>query len=121
MKLLLPTSLIIAAFASQAVAGPSPAVRLSVPSATLTAEGTRVEGAVCRRGPHPVALVGTVEVRRLGKDGAVLARESATLPAALRDRGPRCANYHVQTAWLANEAIQVCVGGPTPACVAARR
>lgn len=84
---------------------------LMSPALTRDATGTRVEGAVCRLGPVPVAGLQGVTIEQLGPDGAVLAQAEAQVPRSLRVRGAKCAYYHVQTAWTAPASVQVCLTG----------
>lgn len=112
--------------ASQASASASAAsaggVSLMSPAVARDSAGTRVEGAVCRTGPVSVAGLEAVTIEQLGADGAVLAQTRATVPASLRVRGPKCAYYHVQTAWTASAPVQVCLTatGGQKVCAQAR-
>jgi hypothetical protein len=117
------------AAASQAWALPSRAgavaahqgLTLFAPDVAQNAAGARVEGAVCRLGPVPSVKLGELSVERVGPDGQTLAVAPAHVAPVLRDRGARCAYYHVQTAWVMQptDSVQVCMtsanGGP-PAC-----
>ena len=128
MKAFAATALVAALIAvgsqAQASAGSvsSGALSLMPPALARDADGTRVEGAVCRLGPSPVAGLESVVVEQVGPDGAVLAQADARVPASLRARGAKCAYYHVQTAWTAEARVQVCMTperGPR-VCSAAR-
>ncbi|WP_304166852.1 hypothetical protein [Phenylobacterium aquaticum] len=132
MKTLAALSLItlVTAVASQASALPSRAgavsapqgLTLFAPAVAQNAAGARVEGAICRLGPVPSVKLGELSVEHVGPDGQTLAVEPARVAPALRDRGARCAYYHVQTAWVVAPAdsVQVCLTSATggaPSCV----
>lgn len=95
---------------------------LMSPALTRDAAGTRVEGAVCRLGPVPVAGLQGVTIEQLGADGAVVAQTEAQVPRSLRVRGAKCAYYHVQTAWTQPASVQVCLtaDGDRRVCAPAR-
>ncbi|MCI3131755.1 hypothetical protein [Phenylobacterium aquaticum] len=106
---------------SGAVAGHQ-GLTLFAPEVAQNAAGARVEGAVCRLGPVPSVKLGELSVEHVGPDGQTLAVEPARVAPVLRDRGARCAYYHVQTAWVVqpSESVQVCMSSPAggaPACV----
>lgn len=107
------------AWASAPTAG---GLSLTTPVLSRDAAGTRVQGAVCRTGPVPVAGIEGVTVEQLGADGAVAAQAAAHVPASLRVRGAKCAYYNVQTAWTATSPVQVCLAADRGArvCTPAR-
>lgn len=92
---------------------------LTTPVMLRDAAGTRVQGAVCRTGPVPVAGIDGLTVEQMGADGAVTAQAPAHVPASLRVRGAKCAYYNVQTAWTAAAPVQVCLAADHGARVCA--
>jgi len=106
-------TLALSAAGTQAWANASAAsaggLSLTQPVLSQDAGGARVQGAVCRTGPVPVAGIDGVTIEQLGADGAVTAQAPAHVPASLRVRGAKCAYYNVQTAWTATSPVQVCL------------
>lgn len=95
---------------------------LFAPNVAQNGAGARIEGAVCRLGPVPSVTLGELSVERVGPDGQTLDIAPAHVAPVLRDRGARCAYYHVQTAWVMQptDSVQVCMSNATggaPACV----
>lgn len=115
MNRLAALTAILALAGSQAWALPSTGgvsargLTLFSPAVEQTSAGARVEGAVCRLGPTPTVAIGELSIERLGADGQAVERQRARVAPVLRDRGPTCAYYHVQTAWAATDPVQVCL------------
>ena len=100
-----------AAQAQAATISHSDALQVYAPRYVQTADGARIQGAVCRRAPVSHISLSNLSVSLVGASGAVTSEQGSAYSTVLRDRGAHCGFYSVQTNWKVapGAAVEVCM------------